>query len=1814
MRSADLLDILNAHLPVEDAARAFAALKRDPLVWNAVEDAADDGLFASADLSLLVEWTPANLVLKLLNSRLDLRTMQADHLPPIEPSIRKKALETFENVLRSSTAPATLREAGLIALALRERRRKTQTWQGLLDELKTLNLKGKKQLIEVWKTALACLFGMTPDPKALLAALLKPEDFQLGMAWISYILLANPMPEEERQACFHYLMADLPPARQVEWLVHLQRMGDNDWLPALAGQILRESRLTSGSLNLQADDPVEEKTWDELARQTLELQWAATLHQLAGHPAQAELLLEKERAYIQHWLAGSTFQLISIAGKNRQDANPYWDEAESLAGILPVSSRLIEEALWMAPPASYLNGINAGPVPELAQMFIAAQRVNHSQHHEVQSVAREAVQEWMKTNKTSGWQPGGQFVFDFSPWAALHSLQELGLFQEALDMGMMFLEYRVQDLELITWTSKLAHRLGKQDLAVKLIRQAILLEPQNLAYHRGYAEILENLRNWESAIAVRAQILDLHQPTDVRDCLALANCALGGGDYDLATSTAQAVLERDDDQGLAYAYLGLALEGKGDLEGALAHLSKATLLIPEDPAPWLELARIYHRKGDDPRAMETLRAAILNAPDSAELHLAIGQACLDSGLAADALPYLKQSARLAPESDEVALALARTMMSLGHEKEALAVVERARNHWPAHSGLAYQHACILIERGDCDQGIAVLEVALQSEQAQPNWFVDYARVLLDDQQVIRSLERPAIDLGRTIKAQKALQKVLKMQPEHFEARLLTAEILLLREDLQAAQTVFQQVLEADQASSPEWYWRIQSGVGLVGYRSRQFEMALASLQNAAQARPDSIETLRLLAETCYRAALFESAAEAAERAHALQPDGIGNLIWYADLMERMNLLAQGCAALRTATQLAPRDISLSLRLAGMLIRNNQVEEAKAELERTLLQESITAGQLETVAETAMYLGNLSLAESALRKAIALSLEPSFSLHFHLAQLLFRNTQTDPALNELQTALIINSDNPQAYILQSELQTVLNRPQAALASLERALRICESQPETPDGSEEDRQDVWGQIPVSRFAIHQRFVYLLEATGELNSALYHAEKALEACPISLEMRYTAADLSSRLLQPERMARIVALPESQAAGCFTSFSLNSDAEWLAGLQYFKAKRLLDQGNLDEAERAIQEGLAHQPEYRRLKIAWIRLLARKGNFPEAERDYADLSGALRRSNDVNTNGESEWKTGEIGGDTLAMAETAFDLFRWQDGLALAEAYQQRYENDPCSHLALAQGWVRMLEWQRTGQELELCRHQPITGNPEETARKAADALEKTAQLVRSRQIEHWQARAEMVKRPIAQNIQALLGLQPGDDDLPWVVEAFLRSGNLANAVQVAEQCSHLPLVQAMLALAHLQNDPDRALSLARDAVEDSPRHPIFQAMLARAAEQCGEYSQALEAFEIALSTWDDELHWHKRAARLAEICGEPHATRQHLEKALALAPQNFDLLLEVGKHYLQFGLFEQAVTVLQKAVSLDSARAAVWQMLAQAYQGMQNYKEAMQAVEKAVELDAQAGNAWVMGGEIALLLGDEARALNYARQAEKVSPAEAGTRLLAVRILIKRGQIREALEELNRAVEEIPENWELALERIRLVRQMQGAAAAMELLQPLVQRYPANDRVLALFAQTCAQTGRLKLAEQSAVQALKINPHQGDLHRLLAEVLKDQGQLDRAIHHYSEAVRLNSEKIDTYLDLGQVYVSRREYPQALAVLQQAARVDPDDYRPYYQSALVLRDSKDYPAAELMLRRAASLAPDDVNILRQLGAIIALNLVHHGQEAKSCL
>ncbi|MDZ4159218.1 MAG: tetratricopeptide repeat protein, partial [Anaerolineaceae bacterium] len=198
----------------------------------------------------------------------------------------------------------------------------------------------------------------------------------------------------------------------------------------------------------------------------------------------------------------------------------------------------------------------------------------------------------------------------------------------------------------------------------------------------------------------------------------------------------------------------------------------------------------------------------------------------------------------------------------------------------------------------------------------------------------------------------------------------------------------------------------------------------------------------------------------------------------------------------------------------------------------------------------------------------------------------------------------------------------------------------------------------------------------------------------------------------------------------------------------------------------------------------------------------------------------------------------------------------------------------------------------------------------------------------------------------------------------------------------------------------------------------------------------------------------------------------------------------------------------------------------------------------------------------------------------------------------------------EDVKQSIAVLLERSRLTWKLEGAQAALPFVRDLASLASDKAEVMALLAQVLAEGGDSNGAAEAIQKSLRLNPEQPALNRLMGDIQHKSGQLDQAIHYFSEAIRQNPLEPTAFVDLAGVYLERREYTQALNTYHKAMAVCSDDPRPYLLAAQVMRECKDYPGAEEFLRKAAELAPKDVNIRRQLGAIIALNLVHHSQEA----
>ncbi len=622
------------------------------------------------------------------------------------------------------------------------------------------------------------------------------------------------------------------------------------------------------------------------------------------------------------------------------------------------------------------------------------------------------------------------------------------------------------------------------------------------------------------------------------------------------------------------------------------------------------------------------------------------------------------------------------------------------------------------------------------------------------------------------------------------------------------------------------------------------------------------------------------------------------------------------------------------------------------------------------------------------------------------------------------------------------------------------------------------------------------------------------------------------------------------------------------------------------------------------------------------------------------------------------AVAETALELHQWETALYLLREAAFVATHEPQSHLELARAIVIRAEYQNLCQETEVVSRSPgIAALSDVTHRSFLDAIQSAQKLLEKEvkdsgnfeNVDRWKTRGNAIFEADLQITQTFSQLHAKPDDIAAQIAALRQLNHISEAGQIGRSHAHHPLVLIQLALTLQNENPRQALAAAYSAHEASHKSlgntklgqpvnqspqilaigPIIDYLLAHLAfnvgNRNGDFTTAIKAIEEALSQWADEPHWHLLAANILQAAKNSDGSHSyqnalsHLIKAAELEPQNGNTYLAIGNIYMKENNIPLAIKSFDQACRLLPDQADAWLLLAQCYDVTGNLSEAKRCVDQAISLDPTQPPSLLLRAQIALKNRDYIAAERLANTVLQFEPENTTAMLLQTQVLSALNKPDEGLAILEKALSGAHDNASLRLERIRLLRRTNKFDMALTELKELTQRYPDDPAILMVFAEVLEEIGEKNEAIKIAQRALRTGHERSKsasfdeharLHILLGQLFHQTGQLDQAIQHLSEAIQIEPNIMEPYLELAQTYKERRDNGQALTLFQQAIKTAPEDHRPYYQAGLLLKDTKDYIGAEKMLRKAAKLAPKELPIQRQLGALVALNLVHNRSTA----
>jgi len=1818
----------------------IAALRQEPLIWESLQEPElfSAVLEAAGDHTRL--WNPATIALLSLGQNIPLDSLKSTPLQPLETDLRQQAAKTYEDTYLKGTPPTTLGEAGLLALALRERRRLTNTWHGLWSELNLQAPNPRFSLTTVWKTPLACLFAMAPDPLDMLSALLPASRIASDLDRTELILhpiLSNPLTVEEQADMLTGLSGKLSPEDRMIWVEWLGKAGREQLAAIFADRCASSfshpaAKSQPGSHGKGLFDPAGfsnlsggagPMTMQTSMEEVQANYQMASYHQAAGNPGLAITYFDRAVNVLRKLQAAVSNQLAEAAEMNNDPAAGI--EARQVAINLAPDFHSARANLALSylktgqgeAAQRVLNGETSNPDILLAKARLS---LDHGNPSEAQGFARQAYEQIQSIRCSQG---QGNYWRKIRPVEFIGTLLDVNLVQEASELATEILYHRPVDCEMLESICRANLAKGLPAQAAETARLAIALKPRDTHLRRLLADTYEQANDWDLAFPERKAIVELSPQSAGSDLLNLAKCALECRIPDQAVESCNTILKQSPEHGLAHVYLGEAEWQKGDKRAAVEHFTRATVTTPELAEGWLGLARIQEASGDHLKSVETLRTAVQASPNSGKIYHAMAESCLASGAPSEALPALRKAVSLDPKSPEISQKLGEILLSLGHLDEARTLLENARQHSPVHPELAYIHGKILIACGEAEKAISALSVKLASKPTTVEPYLLYARLVADvcsKETSLHFLAGPdpkseAKKAGYLRELETVLHNALHIQPDHLEANILLAETVYRAGKVHRAYDLFKDLSEKIWERSTPLDWRIKLGFGKAAMALDEREAALAALQDASLARPDDLSVQQALAEGYLFANIPQEALQAGRTAVRVRPDNTLNLVWFACLAHNLGITAESIASLERTLELDPENPVLRLRLAQLLNLDKNPGEAREMLKSIQIADGQDAALMKQMADLWTSLGDYQAAAACLEKATQEPNTPSAEVWYHLARIQKQSGSPQAALEAIHQALTLQPDNPAYHFFQSEIFSQMDQIQPALECLDHALqlpavveKVVPSTPILPKvlafppiTEPEDKS-----LPIEPAVVYARMAVLLRKQGDLSAAIQQAEKAIEQKPTDIRYRAMAADLAfANLDYPRSITYIMAEAEKpenneidagQGSGqpVFNPKMVTA-AEIPAAVQRLcvLAEINLEEGKVEEARQAVEEAgqiCANSP---RLMAIQARIQALRGDFPAAEALLEKAIVGLNRPDPISeagsqatgSGGTSSQPAGEEPTEypALSIAQAALNLHLWNVALPLFEQAARQSPDEPKPHLWLARALAYAGECQPILESLNVRSHTPAGFD---------DAWDKKGLL-------------------FEKSIQAASRLSGNKDISSWTIR-----GKVAFGLEIVEQqedaSSHEELdVQPYRQAIHLiEENPCAAVDFIQGLVERNKSNPLALGCLACAADLAHQYPVALAAMENALQIWPGEPLWHSIAARLNQSVGTPEGRITHLEKARQIDPEQVVYTLALAKAYYDNGRLQDAFQMYEQARDEDPDNVEAWMGMAEASRSMADLSKAMAYGEKAITLAPEQVQPHILCSAIALQSGQIELAQRHAETALSLRSNDPQAVLMIVRVMAAQGHPADALEALELSIPTVSDPYALKMEKIHLVRALHGLDPALAALTNMALEYPQDLQVLSTLAESLAEAGRSEEAERCAHKALQLDPRQVSLHYLVGGIQRKTGHLDQAIHHLSEAVRLSPDHLEAYLELGCTYADRREYTQALKVFDQAAQVAPRDPRPHHLAANSLKDIKDYTSAEAKLRRAAELAPEDVIIRRQLGAIIALNLVHRQQEA----
>jgi tetratricopeptide (TPR) repeat protein len=1802
-----LLDLIRQNFSPAQGQILVRSFQQDPLVWQFIQDADVCQPYFEAVSDNIDAYSPGQMALWLVeqNTGISLPDVKQSGVPG---EVKIRAAQAFQTTFNTGLPPADLYTAGLLALTLRERRVIKNNWNGLSDEI--FIHRNQNALIlnyHIWRSAFTCLFNMCDDFDVLSAEFLGSKSTHIVKTYLPiyiHTLLANLIDPsqllEQMFTAFKHLSIDL----QLESLQWLREYRQDELQLKLANQLIQTKSNRDFIARVFADietfeavnsevDPLEKQVRYGLPE---DLDRLAAIYYFNGNSQKALDTYQKSCDLLEFQKAQTRFQ--TLAGETHHVSSSNWLDIikllpHSKLARLYCARSLIQEHQYEEAQK------HLGALPASAEKQFLQNLITPIDPASLDTLVKSQIPS-QKTFK--GKSPlGPSYFVHQAKLIAESDLFDIILQQDdgriSLQWIEKYLQTNINDRQGLSLARDLYEKTGRIKKAIELTACLERLEPEKISHKQDLARLYTQAERWEDAFTFLQDLAKSESPPRVEDLERFAEAALRTDHVDMAMSICQNLIKREPHNRKALILLGEVYMQKGDVLKAIQHMEAVVEMIPGEPDGWLTLAWLWHENDQTDRSLETLMKGVETSPGQPKLLRALGKAHLIAGAYHEALEPLIKAHKVEPDHPQGKLDLAQTYFQLGQPQKAYDLLETFIDNYQEYPDAARLLGHVLISLDKKESAEPVMLFAAAQFPEDLNTLLTTSQLVLD-----RVESALAIDPDERLdQIENILLKAEAEDPQHSQIKLHLADLARLRGNHQTAFDAYTKLSKGSENEKQMADWRLNYGLGQAAMGLGNQDVGLAALQAALSAQPSNLIVRHALADAMHASDLPGKADALALSSLKIAPQDLNNILWYAKFKTKTNQPTEAVRALKAALQINPQQIELELWLAKTLISAGSMEEAHQTISGFISSAEPNAELLHQAAYVCVHLNDLGLSTQALEKSLNKTTSFNSIRLMDLAMIYTFRDEHKKALDLLDIDQTYLLEHPEIAMLKSDLLCNLGHYDLARQTLQFIESQIEGDEENEVKSAVDRHPsplLYTQ-DFSPKGFHFRYALVERILGDFTGAQKHFSIAQKMDPNDIRLRNIHVETAMMNLE---FIPALALAEEVEQSSLLNQANTSDAVDLVCSQ---VEILLYQDETVGAQKQLSKISTAGAAYPRFLATASRIAILEGEI--------DL--AQERLNQAVTAYQQEF--GDLQSQTLAVifrklanlnsiAEASLALGDHCSAIETWKEISKMIDTQPLFNWRLLSALVTAAEFQRVSEILSITAHsQGKVYLSKEHHQMAERLLQDLHNQLPQDQIVCLKARiisAFTGEWPLHLNVDACL---LGAEEAAAVLMGSLDDGFVQDILEAYPDDSRVLQAYGLYALSNNRED---AVPFVEKALTYNTANPINHALLAYLTLHQPEH--AVRSIETALTFWPEESEWHALAADLYAKLGNSEMAERHINFALEKQPENAAYWQVSAMLNAEANQLDQAKLDLEKSAAYQPDDPKAWTKMAEINRRMGDVPQAINNIRKASHLDPDNQN--LVNFEMQLLFDQK----NFndlevrAQEIRSIDPGNETATLFLAKAMANQGKFDQALKVLEKAVDQQPGNVQLALERIKIKRNQVGIEASLPELVALAEGQPNHPNVLTTLTDWLIQANRLEEAEEVAQTILRVMPEEAQVYVMLGRLQRMKGKLDQAIAHLTEAITLEPTSVDAYIELGKTYQERRDLEKAIDAFQKGSQANQSDPRPYYHAGLALKDCKDYSAAEIMLKQAKKYAPDDVNIIRQLGAVTALNLINNLREA----